>query len=60
MVWGRIVTGIADGELHSWRLAACRSAGAPPMGAALGRRMRCAELRRRRDVDPAVLTAGHA
>ncbi|CAK0901715.1 unnamed protein product, partial [Prorocentrum cordatum] len=57
MVWGRTVTGIADGELHSWRLAACRSAGAPPMGAALGLRMRCAELRRRRDLDPA---AGHA
>eukprot|EP00959_Pyramimonas_sp_CCMP1952_P049830 1041458-Pyramimonas_sp.AAC.1 len=30
------------------------------MGAALGLRMRCAELRRRRDLDPAVLTAGHA
>ncbi|CAK0869179.1 unnamed protein product [Prorocentrum cordatum] len=60
MAWGRTVTGIADGELHSWRLAACRSAGALPMGAALGLRMRCAELRRRRDLDPAVLTAGHA
>eukprot|EP00959_Pyramimonas_sp_CCMP1952_P387032 8111260-Pyramimonas_sp.AAC.1 len=60
MAWGRTVTGIAGGELHSWRLAACRSAGVLPIGAALGLRMRCAELRRRRDLDPAALAAGHA
>ncbi|CAK0795989.1 unnamed protein product [Prorocentrum cordatum] len=60
MAWGRTVTGNADGELHRWRLAACRSAGALPMGAERWLRMRCAELRRRRDLDPAALTAGHA
>ncbi|CAK0803810.1 unnamed protein product, partial [Prorocentrum cordatum] len=55
MVWGRTVTGVADGELHSWRVTACRSAGRLPRGAALGLRLRCAELRRGRDLDPFVL-----
>eukprot|EP00959_Pyramimonas_sp_CCMP1952_P311062 6509577-Pyramimonas_sp.AAC.1 len=39
MVWGRTVTGVADGELHSWRVTACRSAGRLPRGAALGLRL---------------------
>ncbi|CAK0801439.1 unnamed protein product, partial [Prorocentrum cordatum] len=55
MIWGRTVAGVADGELHSWRVTACRSAGRPPRGAALGLRLRCAELRRGRDLDPLVL-----
>ncbi|CAK0789090.1 unnamed protein product, partial [Prorocentrum cordatum] len=55
MAWGRTVTGVADGELHSWRVTACRSAGRPPRGAALGLRLRRAELRRGRDLDPLVL-----
>ncbi|CAK0874021.1 unnamed protein product [Prorocentrum cordatum] len=59
-VCGRTVTGNAGGKLHVWRLAACRSAGALPMGAERGLRMRCAELRRRRNLDPAALKAGHA
>ncbi|CAK0826889.1 unnamed protein product, partial [Prorocentrum cordatum] len=59
-VRGRTVTGNADGELHSGRLAACRSAGALPLSAERGRRMRCAELKRRRNRDPAALRAGHA
>ncbi|CAK0796479.1 unnamed protein product [Prorocentrum cordatum] len=59
-VSGRAVTDNADGELHGWRLAACRSAGALPMGAERGLRMRCGELRRRRNLDPAALRAGHA
>ncbi|CAK0806048.1 unnamed protein product [Prorocentrum cordatum] len=60
MACGRTVTGNADGELHRWRFAACRSAGAPPMGAERGLRRRCAELRGGRNLDPAALTAGHA
>ncbi|CAK0847598.1 unnamed protein product [Prorocentrum cordatum] len=59
-VRGRAVTGNADGELHSWRRAASRSAGALPMGAERGLRMRYAELRRKRKLDPAALRAGHA
>ena len=59
MVWGRTVTGVADGELHSWRLTACRSAGRLPNGSALGLRLRCAELRRKRDLDPSVMIANH-
>ncbi|CAK0836669.1 unnamed protein product [Prorocentrum cordatum] len=42
---GHAVTDNADGELHGWRLAACRSAGAPPMGAERGLHLRCGELR---------------
>ncbi|CAK0796873.1 unnamed protein product, partial [Prorocentrum cordatum] len=56
----RTVTDNADGELHGWRPAACRSAGALPMGAERGLRMRYGELRRRRNLDPAALRAGHA
>ncbi|CAK0875090.1 unnamed protein product [Prorocentrum cordatum] len=58
MIRGRAATGIADGELHSWRPTARRSAGRLPCGAALGLRLRRVELRRRRDLGPAVLAAG--
>ncbi|CAK0856296.1 unnamed protein product, partial [Prorocentrum cordatum] len=59
-VCSRMVTGNADGEPRRWKLAACRSAGALPMGAERGLGKRCAELRRRRNLAPAALTAGHA
>ncbi|CAK0832539.1 unnamed protein product, partial [Prorocentrum cordatum] len=55
---GRTVTGNADGELHSWRLAASRSARELPIGAERGLRMRYAELRRRRYLDPVQMKAG--
>ncbi|CAK0863804.1 unnamed protein product [Prorocentrum cordatum] len=52
MLWGRTVTGVPDGELHSWRLAAARSAGKLPKGASLGLRLRAAEVMRSIDLDP--------
>ncbi|CAK0846886.1 unnamed protein product [Prorocentrum cordatum] len=51
MVCGRSVTGNADGEPRRWKLAACRSAGALHMGAERGLCLRCAELRRRRNLE---------
>ncbi|CAK0807698.1 unnamed protein product, partial [Prorocentrum cordatum] len=58
MAWGRTVTGIADGELHCWRVAAARSAGRLPNGASLGFRLRAAEVQRNRSLDPAAILAG--
>ncbi|CAK0793246.1 unnamed protein product [Prorocentrum cordatum] len=52
MLWGRTVTGVPDGELHSWRLAAARSAGKLPNGASLGLRPRAIEVQRSTDLDP--------
>ncbi|CAK0788283.1 unnamed protein product [Prorocentrum cordatum] len=52
MLWGRTVTGVPDGELHSWRLAAARSAGKLPKGASLGLRPRAIEVQRSTDLDP--------
>ena len=49
---GRAVAGRPSGELRSWRLAAARSAGKLPSGAALGRRFRAAEVVRGRALDP--------
>ncbi|CAK0855879.1 unnamed protein product [Prorocentrum cordatum] len=60
MACARAGTGNADGNVHCWRLAACRSARAPPMGAERELRARRAELRRRSGLDPAALAAGHA
>ncbi|CAK0802081.1 unnamed protein product [Prorocentrum cordatum] len=52
MLWGRTVTGVPDGELHPWRLAAARSAGKLPNGASLGLRPRAIEVQRSADLDP--------
>eukprot|EP00959_Pyramimonas_sp_CCMP1952_P000597 11304-Pyramimonas_sp.AAC.1 len=52
MLWGRTVTGVPDKELHSWRLAAVRSAGKLPKGASLGLRLRVVEVMRSTDLDP--------
>ncbi|CAK0858476.1 unnamed protein product [Prorocentrum cordatum] len=52
MLWGRTVTGVPDRELHSWRLAAVRSAGRFPKGASLGLRLRAVEVMRSIDLDP--------
>ncbi|CAK0873828.1 unnamed protein product [Prorocentrum cordatum] len=52
MLWGRTVTGVPDRELHSWRLAAVRSAGKFPKGASLGLRLRAVEVMRSIDLDP--------
>ncbi|CAK0852813.1 unnamed protein product [Prorocentrum cordatum] len=52
MLWGRTVTGVPDRELHSWRLAAVRSAGKFPKGAPLGLRLRAVEVMRSIDLDP--------
>ncbi|CAK0800323.1 unnamed protein product [Prorocentrum cordatum] len=52
MLWGRTVTGVPDGELHSWRLAAARSAGKARGGAALGLRLMAADVSRSSDLDP--------
>ncbi|CAK0815915.1 unnamed protein product, partial [Prorocentrum cordatum] len=52
MLWGRTVTGVPDRELHSWRLAAVRSAGKFPKGASLGLRLRAVEVMRAIDLDP--------
>ncbi|CAK0836444.1 unnamed protein product, partial [Prorocentrum cordatum] len=52
MLWGRTVTGVPDRELHSWRLAAVRSAGKFPKGASLGLRLRVVEIMRAIDLDP--------
>ncbi|CAK0790894.1 unnamed protein product [Prorocentrum cordatum] len=52
MLWGRTVTGVPDRELHSWRLAAVRSAGKFPKGASLGLRLRAVEVLRSVDLDP--------
>ncbi|CAK0865821.1 unnamed protein product, partial [Prorocentrum cordatum] len=52
MLWGRTVTGVPDRELHSWRLAAVRSAGKFPKGASLGLRLRAVGVMRSIDLDP--------
>ncbi|CAK0891345.1 unnamed protein product, partial [Prorocentrum cordatum] len=52
MLWGRTVTGVPDRELHSWRLAAVRSAGKFPKGASLGFRLRVVEVMKSIDLDP--------
>ncbi|CAK0863284.1 unnamed protein product, partial [Prorocentrum cordatum] len=52
MLWGRTVTGVPGGELHSWRLAAARSAGKLPKGASLGLRLRAIEVQRSADLGP--------
>ncbi|CAK0867581.1 unnamed protein product, partial [Prorocentrum cordatum] len=52
MLWGRTVTGVPDRELHSWRLAAIRSAGKFPKGASLGLRLRVVEVMKSTDLDP--------
>ncbi|CAK0828696.1 unnamed protein product, partial [Prorocentrum cordatum] len=52
MLWGRTVTGVPDRELHTWRLAAIRSAGKFPKGASLGLRLRVVEVMKSTDLDP--------
>ncbi|CAK0824062.1 unnamed protein product [Prorocentrum cordatum] len=57
---GRTVTRVPDGELRSWRLAAARYAGKVPRGAALGLRLRAAEVLRSSDLDPSPALVRHA
>ncbi|CAK0836701.1 unnamed protein product, partial [Prorocentrum cordatum] len=58
VICGRTVTGAADRDLRGGRVTASLCAGRRPRGAALGLRLRCAELRNGCGQDPLVLHSG--